>query len=225
MNQRLRTDYRYNLHLLQSVEFDDDMPIVKAVNSYPDKLVGFNYAKTTTDYSKGVHFYLDDYQFERCWNDPEKYADILRKFDYVFTPDFSLYTDMPKPLQIYNVYRSRLLGAFWQSRVINVIATLSWSDEESFEFCFKGVEPGGVVTVSTVGVVKNTEAKELWRKGMAEMIRIVKPKTILIYGKPIDFEAPGIEIVYFDNTNTSGEGGSHGRTRSIEHKQPFVFDW
>ncbi|MCH4169392.1 MAG: DUF4417 domain-containing protein [Streptococcaceae bacterium] len=209
MNQRLRTDFIYNLHLLNVVKCEKDtlqMPIIKAIQEYPDELIGFNYVKSNQDYFKGIHFYLDDYQFDRVWNQPEKYLEMIRKFYFAFTPDFSLYKDMPKPLQIYNVYRSRLLGAFWQERGINVIPTLSWSDEESFDFCFKGIEQGGVVTVSTVGIVRNAEAKKMWIQGMEHMIKCVRPKTILIYGKPIEFNYKDIEVIYYDNTNTKGDG-------------------
>lgn len=207
MNQRFRTDIGYNLHLLNEVSLEQNemrMPIIKAISEFPQELIGFNYARTTSNFRKGVHFYLDDYQFERVWNQPERYAEMLRKFDFVFTPDFSLYMDMPKPLQIYNVYRNRLLGAYWQEQGINVIPTLSWSDEDSFRFAFSGIEPGGIVSVSTVGIYRNNEAREIWLKGMAKMIKIVRPKTILIYGKPIEFEHGDVRIVYFESTNLKG---------------------
>ena len=205
MNHRLRTDFNYNLQMLWSVDLDKDwmqMPIIKACEGAPAELLGFNYAMSSKCFNKGIHFYLDDYQFERVWNVPEKYLPILKKYDFVFSPDFSLYLDMPKPLQIYNVYRSRLLGAYWQSEGINVIPTLSWSDENSFDFAFDGLEKGGTVTVSTVGILKNEQAKEIWTNGMTEMIKRVNPKKILIYGKPIDFDFGNIDVVYFKNTNT-----------------------
>ena len=205
MNQRLRTDFNYNLQILWSVDLDKDwmqMPIIKACEGAPTQLLGFNYAMSSKYFNKGIHFYLDDYQFERVWNAPEKYVPILKKYDFVLSPDFSLYLDMPKPLQIYNVYRSRLLGAYWQSEGINVIPTLSWSDENSFDFAFDGLEKGGTVTVSTVGILKNEQAKEIWTNGMAEMIKRVNPKKILIYGKPIDFDFGNIDVIYFQNTNT-----------------------
>lgn len=205
MNQRLRTDFNYNLQMLWSVDLDKDwmqMPIIKACEGVPTQLLGFNYAMSSKYFNKGIHFYLDDYQFERVWNVPEKYLPILKKYDFVFSPDFSLYLDMPKPLQIYNVYRSRLLGAYWQSEGINVIPTLSWSDENSFDFAFDGLEKGGTVTVSTVGIVRNASAKKVWISGMKEMIKRVKPKTILVYGNEIDFDYGDIEVVYFKNTNT-----------------------
>ena len=204
MNQRFRTDFGYNLHLSKIVNLEENsfqMPIVKKTEYYPEKLIGFNYAKTSKSFASGIHFYLDDYQFERVWNQPEKYLNLLRRFNFVFTPDFSLYTDMPRPLQIYNTYRNRLLGAYWQLKGVNVIPTISWSDESSFDFAFSGIEQGGVVTVSTIGVLQNAEAKENWVAGMTEMIKRVKPQTILIYGKPIEFGREKINVVYFDNTN------------------------
>lgn len=206
MNERLRTDFNYNLHLLKNIPLEDawlKMPIIKAIQDYPDELIGFNYVKTMSraNFSKGVHFYLDDYQFERVWNQPELYIEMLRKFYFVLTPDFSLYTDMPKPLQIYNVYRSRLLGAYWQSRGLNVIPTLSWSDEDSFDFAFSGLETDGVVSVSTVGVIRNQEAKKLWIAGMEEMISRIDPSVILLYGKPIEFKNDKAKIINIESTN------------------------
>ncbi|MFQ6749707.1 MAG: DUF4417 domain-containing protein, partial [Clostridia bacterium] len=62
-----------------------------------------------------LHFYVDDYQFERCWANPNNYIDHLKKFKYVISPDFSLYADLPKAHQIWNCYRNRLLSAFWQA--------------------------------------------------------------------------------------------------------------
>lgn len=55
--------------------------------------IPFNFAKTCTDCAtKGVHFFVDDYQFQRVWNQPDKYIPLLRKFGAVCAPDFSMYT-------------------------------------------------------------------------------------------------------------------------------------
>lgn len=65
------------------------------------ELVGFNYAKTTKGRSnKGVHFFLDDYQFTRLWSRPYDYLNLLKRFEFVLTPDFSLYSDFPVAMQI-----------------------------------------------------------------------------------------------------------------------------
>lgn len=63
---------------------------------------------------------------------PQQYMDKLREFDCVFTPDFSLYMDMPMPMNIWNVYRSRLIGQMMQDVGITVIPTLSWAEKETY---------------------------------------------------------------------------------------------
>ena len=57
-------------------------------------------------------------------------------------------------MKIWNVYRSRLLGRFWQD-------------------C-----------------------------GMREMIKQLKPQTILVYGGKLDFDYGGIDVRFFDNQVT-----------------------
>lgn len=92
--------------------------------------IGFNYASTAKDKEKkGVHFFLDDYQFIRLWTDPDRYIGMLQQFSYVMSPDFSMYTDFPKALQIYNHYRKHWLAAYWQEHGIRVIPTICWSDK------------------------------------------------------------------------------------------------
>lgn len=52
--------------------------------------IGFNYAKSTKDCEgKGVHFFLDDYQFCRLWSNIDRYIPMLQRFRYVMSPDFS----------------------------------------------------------------------------------------------------------------------------------------
>ena len=49
--------------------------------------IPFNYAKTAKNReSKGIHFYLDDYQFARLWNRPDDYINLLSQFGAVSTP-------------------------------------------------------------------------------------------------------------------------------------------
>lgn len=74
-----------------------------------DKLewIPVNYALTAKDKAtKGVHFYKDDYQFERFWNNPDKYIPLLQQFGAVCSPDFSLYSDMPLAVQLFMHYKS-----------------------------------------------------------------------------------------------------------------------
>lgn len=95
---RTRTEGRFNI------------PALKPADSGVKNFQSFNMILSKPEYDKGVHFFISDYQFERIWREPARYIKILKNFPCVLTPDFSLYTDMPIALQVYNVYRSHLIG-------------------------------------------------------------------------------------------------------------------
>jgi len=172
---------------LNKVIFDGagmfDIPRLQPTDVTADSYIGFNYVKSCKERAdKGVHFFIDDYQFTRCWSQPDAYLDALRQFRCVFTPDFSTYTDFPKAIQIYNHYRKHWLGAYWQMYGITVIPTISWSDESSFEWCFDGEPENGVVAVSSVGTQMNKGARRLFYLGYCEMLKRLNPSAILFYG-------------------------------------------
>jgi hypothetical protein len=115
-------------------------------------------------------------------------------------PDFSLYRDMPLAVQLHNVFRSRLIGAFWQRHGLRVIPTLQWSTPESFDFVFDGLPERSTVAVSTVGVLTDPVATALWRLGMSEALERLRPNLVLLYGLPMpDFDWRGTEWIRYEN--------------------------
>ena len=201
-DERERTNKEYNLDIVEHENLTNDfwqMPTIKNDGYIPDDLIGFNYAKTSENKNVGIHFFIDDYQFERLWNAPEKYLDVLSEYECILTPDFSLYMDMPMPMKIWNIYRSRQIGAYYQARGIKVIPTVSWAEAETFEFCFLGIPKGSIVAVSTIGVKQDAEALEIWEEGMKAMIEQIEPSTILVYGGELEFDYGDIEVIYYDN--------------------------
>lgn len=199
--ERMRTDRAYNLDLVNSSDCGrGGMPELKPIDARPDDLQGFNYAKTTKASKKarmGCHFFVDDYQFERVWASPRRYFECLRDYKCVLTPDFSLYLDMPMPMQRWNVYRSRALGHIWQREGMDVVPALSWSTPESYEFCFEGLPRHSTVAASTVGVLGDERALSLWRAGMSEAMRRLEPARVLLYGGDPGFDFGGCEVVRY----------------------------
>ena len=160
-----------------------DMPILQRVDIVADQFIGFNFAKTCKDpENKVLHFFVDDYQFLRLWTSPDAYLPLLSKFKAVCTPDFSMYTDFPPAIQIYNAYRRHWLGAYWQYHGIKVLPTISWSDPASYEWCFDGEPIGSSVVISSVGTQADNECKQLFLLGYNEMIKRLKPNKIYLYG-------------------------------------------
>lgn len=164
-----------------------DIPQIESIQFNNAEFIGFNYARNAKEpENKAVHFFLDDYQFTRVWTEPDRYIPMLQRFKYVLTPDFSLYTDFPKPLQIYNHYRKHWIGAYWQMYGINVIPTICWSDQKSFEWCFDGEPTQSVVAVSSVGTQNNKEKKQCFLDGYHEMVERLQPTQIIFYGRVPD---------------------------------------
>ena len=199
-NERQRTADAYNLDSYDEKRTAGfyQMPVLKRCTFVPDELIGFNYAKTSERKNVGIHFFIDDYQFERVWNAPMDYMDQLSEYDCVLTPDFSLYMDMPIAMKIWNVYRSRLIGQMMQDSGIRVIPTLSWAEPQTYQFCFDGLPAGGTVAVSTVGVMRDKSARAIWADGMTEAIKRLKPKNIICYGSKLDFDFGKINVKYIE---------------------------
>lgn len=166
------------------------------------EFIGFNYAlgcKNPQD--KVVHFFLDDYQFARVWNDPERYVQVLSKFKAVISPDFSMYSDFPRVVQMFNHYRKHWCAAYWQEHGINVIPAIGWSDKDSFNWCFNGEPRHSTVCISTVGGFKNKKTKEAWLAGFDEAVKRLKPSTVILFGRAfpeIKFDG---NLVVASNTN------------------------
>lgn len=175
-------------------------PLIEKTDFVPDTIVPFSEAKKTKFTDCGLHFFIDDYRFERLWTHPNKYLPLLQKFSCIFAPDFSLYIDMPPVMKIWNVYRNRLIGQWMQKNGICVVPTVAWAEPASYEYCFDGIEPGGTIAISTVGARRNSFSIELWKRGAKKMIEILSPTNIVLYGSPIDISYGNINVKHFDNS-------------------------
>ena len=128
------------------------------------------------------HFFLDDYRFESVWRAPLKSLRHVCRYRAVLTPDFSLLTHWPPALQIFNVYRSRWMGRFWQSQGLDVIPTVCWSTPESYRAAFAGIPPGQIVAVS-VPDIRRPRAGSLFAHGFEAMVRRLDPRLVIVYGR------------------------------------------
>ncbi|MCM1307916.1 MAG: DUF4417 domain-containing protein [Butyrivibrio sp.] len=130
---------------------------------------------------KTIHFFLEDYKFERFYYDCDKYIEKLAKYKALLTPDFSLYPSMPLPLQRFSIFKNRWCGAFWQEYGLKVIPTITWGDKRSYSFCFKGVEKHSIVAVSTFGQKRE---KQEFMLGYDAMLERIEPLYIICFGEP-----------------------------------------
>lgn len=192
----LRDSLQHNVFENQErAQFDADnffgIPAINPTQTYGDKWLRFCDHGDVSDPSDYIcHFYYDDFKFMAAWREPDKYLDKLRKFKAVVAPDFSLYTDFPRALQILSCYRRQWCGAYWQSLGIDVIPDVVWGDKKSYDYCFLGIPKHSVVAVSSVGVSNdkdwNGSEGERFRDGYNEMMRRLEPTKVLFYGTILD---------------------------------------
>lgn len=210
-DERERTYNAVNLRAFDPYRTEGfyQMPVIGGCSYVPADLIGFKYVKAQNAVPEdtAVHFFIDDYQFERIWNNPPVYIGMLidRGCECALSPDFSLYTDMPMAMKVWNVYRSRLIGQMMQDAGLRVIPTLQWAEPETFTFCFDGILKGGTVATSNVGIMRDPDALEVFRTGMDEAIKRIQPDTILCYGKPMEgYDFQGVKVKYIEKTSKPG---------------------
>lgn len=145
---------------------------------------------------KCVHFFLDDHKFESLWNKPIKTLPPIQFMGQAISPDYSISTEYPLIVNLWQIYRSRWLTRYWQEHNIDVIPNVTWTDESSYEYCFLGIPEGSTVAVGTVGI-NSKEKKAEFKKGFEKMIEVIKPKAIVVYGEtmPVEF-ANYCDMVY-----------------------------
>lgn len=195
----------FHAYLVKDAIFDGKWEIPRiesAVDEIPKSLVLFSEMRKTKDTNQWVHFYTDDRRFESLWTHPRKHLRTLQKFDGIISPDYSLFSDMPLSMQVWNVYRNHAISHWLATNGVKVIPNVRWGDERSYEFCFDGILPGGIVAVGSHGCMLDSMDRLCFERGLAEMYKRLMPRAILVYG-PLSasmfsqYAESGIKIVKY----------------------------
>lgn len=134
-----------------------------------------------------VCFYEDDHEFDSkngIWFNSSRAYRILCHFAGIITPDFSTYQDFPIPLKYWNTYRMRAYG-YWYGTICGhaVINNVRWGTPETYSYCFDGIPKNSIVAIGTVGgSPRKLIDRERFEKGLFEMVRVLLPHTIIVYG-------------------------------------------
>lgn len=178
-----------------------DIPEILPVYRVPPikEWISFNYVLSDKNpEGKAVHFFIDDYQFERVWNEPNKYIEKLRQYVCVASPDFSPYGDMPLCLQIYNHYRKQWVGRYWQECGIRVIPTVRCSsDDRSYEWFLDGIPKESIIIMSSMW---SRQYPDLAKKEYAYIKEHLNFRKCFVYGTNADMGiSPDDNVEYIKN--------------------------
>lgn len=181
-----------------------EFPVIYPCYDIPNRLIPFSKCISANDHDCWVHFYEDDHLFERLWRNPKRYLPILRCYNGVILPDWSLYRDMPLIMQLWNIYRSRAIGAWLQVNGVKVIPNLRYGDKRTYRFCTDGISRRSVIAVGTHGTLKILEDRDNFVKGLEVVVRRLQPIAIVVYGSCPDsifqkYRDMGIKIYHFES--------------------------
>lgn len=181
-----------------------EFPVINGTNLVPNRMIRFSKAISSHDYNQWIHFYEDDYLFERLWRNPKKYLEILKKFNGVILPDFSIYRDMPLVMQLWNIYRSRAIGVWLQKNGVSVIVNIRYGDRRTYRCCCYGAPKHSVIAIGSHGTIKNVSDRKYFVDGLHVVVRILQPIVIVVYGSVPDeifdeYRLKGIKIVPFES--------------------------
>lgn len=162
-----------------------------------------------------AHFYGDDQKFdgprEGVWEKPYDALEILRHCDGFITPDFSTNLDFLDPIRRYNTMRMRAFGA-WAGQKVPCLNNVRWGWADTYCYDFAGLPSESVYAIGTVASdLRDRNAMQFFECGLREMVRVLRPKTIIVYGSANyeclrSLEGKGIKVVSFDSKTNLSHG-------------------
>lgn len=154
----------------------------------------YNYGIDSTsgmrDISKVImsFFCYDDY-FECWWDYPHRYVTKMLNsgIRMAVTPDFSQWANSPRSESLWNMYRNRWLGCFFQEADIDIIPNLSWRfGDHKYQEMILGTMPKGipVVAMQFNNFDPNMEQADLdtLEEMMNRAFDHVQPELFILYG-------------------------------------------
>lgn len=180
-----------------------NLPVLPKCEIVPNGIVCFDQVKPETNRNQFLHTHTTDDKLESMWLNPERYLRRFSEFQGIYPPDFSQYTDMDRPASIWNLYRMRVMSAYYSVQGLHVMLVATWNTPDSFPYTFDGLPQRGMIGVSTVGVLKNPRYRKLFAVGYAEMVKRLKPEIVVLYGGDPGFDLGGPETLSFPNSHYS----------------------
>ena len=152
----------------------DDVPKVLCSFDQPSRII--------SEKDTAVHFFVHDRKFRNVIMNPQMYVGKFMNLGAILTPDLTLTVEMPRWVRIQRTHLSRCVGAYFLSRQLNVIPTLRWVELSDLDFVAEGIPQESVFAVGAYGNFRNPQSRWIFETGLIELIDILNPVGVLIYG-------------------------------------------
>jgi hypothetical protein len=232
MKEKIRKGCKdiWNAFMVQNASFDQDIPYCQTTGEIPKDIITWEEAinlyrqeslKKHQNFSNDAYitFNIDDYKFDSgkysIWKYPKRALKIIKHFAGIITPDYSTYIDMPEPIKYFNTYRMRAFGYWCNTCGVKVINNVRWDFTNNYQYCFCGIPKNSIVLIGTVASgLKKKSNRPLFDEGFFQMIKVLSPKVILVYGSanyPCFMKAKEMGIIviqYQSKTNRNFHRGN-----------------
>ena len=128
----------------------------------------------------------------------------LKEFAFVVCPDYSVYGNFPNYKQIDAIARSREVGYILSTYGIKVVVNFRATYEWSYELALSGICYNGIVSIGTLGCLRENDTKKLLKDSVIELVKYINPRIIIVYGNAPDeifkvAKDAGTEIWQYDS--------------------------
>ena len=161
-------------------------PILPMVQTVPSNTEDFSESlsrKLKGHKRLNVNFFVDDEKFERLYSAPDRYIEHLKCFESICGLDFSIDTQMPLVMQMWNKYRSMALDWYLTLQGIKVIPNVNIVPYEGRKWLLDGIPKYSTVCCSTNGRIRSKRAREEFCDGFYQMCSKLEPTRIIVVGR------------------------------------------
>jgi hypothetical protein len=191
-----------------------DLPRLEPVHVDPQTLVSFPDAVGgecgSGDPGAFVHFYTDDFRFERFWKNPKKYLPRLLTYGGLIEPDFSTCVSFPAAVKAGNAYRNRACAYWLQCNGATVVPNVR-IDELTKWYALAGIPHESTIAIGAHGCIKNVENRRRFVKSLKIAVDELCPSNIIVAGSdaygvfdyPRELGIP-VKVISIDGRQKSG---------------------
>lgn len=147
-------------------------------NIYNQSILPDKFHRWGSQNDNPLHCFVDDWRIEAIWRHRFKMVDKVILSGFAVLPDFTVETDTPLIHAVYQVWRSRVIGRYWQDHGVNVIPALQWSRPSINPHLFADLDQCDIVAVRSP--TRGSEAE--WIQCAEQFLSFHQPKLVLHFG-------------------------------------------
>lgn len=159
-------------------------------------MLPYNSWNVSRDLDAALCFYTHEYRYGILKTNFKRALMKISNAPCVVFPDFSQTSDMPYWKRFYNSCLNKAYGAKFQQMGIKVVANVTWSLPDSYDYCFIGIPKNCVIAINSMGANANGVTRYLWRQGYKRALEVLQPSFILRYGPQMPDECISISKYY-----------------------------